>query len=130
MTAPRVGCGAAILDAQGRWLLARRLTPPEAWHFGLLGGKIDAGEATRMAIKREIAEEIGVEIELLGFLCAVDQIGPDGAHWVSIVERARIVSGIPGIREPAKLADLGWFDDTALPAPLTQAARTALAALK
>ncbi|MFM7344438.1 MAG: NUDIX domain-containing protein [Tagaea sp.] len=129
MTAPRVGCGAAILDAQGRWLLARRLTAPEAGHFGLLGGKIDAGEATRAAIKREIAEEIGVEIDLLGFLCAVDQIGPDGEHWVSIVERVRIVSGVPAIREPAKLADLGWFEPGALPAPLTQAARTALAAL-
>lgn len=30
MKVPRLGCGAAILDAEGRWLLARRLTAPEA----------------------------------------------------------------------------------------------------
>jgi ADP-ribose pyrophosphatase YjhB (NUDIX family) len=130
MKIPRLGCGAAILDDQGRWLLARRLTAPEAGHFGLLGGKIDPGEATRAAILREIAEEIGVAIESLGFLCAVDQIGPDGQHWVSIVERARILAGVPAIREPAKLADLGWFAPNALPAPLTRAARTAMAALR
>lgn len=130
MKVPRLGCGAAILDAQGRWLLARRLTAPEAGHFGLLGGKIDPGEPTRAAIRREIAEEIGVAIESLGFLCAVDQIGPDGQHWVSIVERARIVAGVPAIREPGKLAELGWFAPDALPAPLTQAARAALAALR
>lgn len=130
MRVPRLGCGAAIRDADGRWLLARRLTAPEAGHFGLLGGKIEPGEATRAAIRREIAEEIGVEIETLGFLCAVDQIGPDGAHWVSIVERARIVAGAAAIREPDKLADLGWFAPDALPEPLTLAARTALAAAR
>lgn len=128
MRIPRVGCGAAIVDGQGRWLLARRLTSPEAGHFGLLGGKIDPGEPIRAAIIREIEEEIGVGIEALGFLCAVDQIGPDGQHWVSIVERARILSGTPAIREPHKLADLGWFAPDALPTPLTQAARAALSA--
>lgn len=130
MKAPGLGCGAAIVDAEGRRLLARRLTPPEAGHFGLLGGKIDPGESTRAAILREIAEEIGVEIEALGFLCAVDQIGQDGEHWVSIVERARIVSGVPAIREPHKLAELGWFAPDALPEPLTRVARAALAALR
>ncbi len=126
---PRLGCGAAILDGAGRMLLARRLTEPEAGCFGLLGGKIEPGEAARNAILREIAEEIGVSLELQGFLCAVDLILPGGTHWVSVVERARIVSGTPQIREPEKLADLGWFARDALPQPLTQAAIAAIRAL-
>jgi 8-oxo-dGTP diphosphatase len=126
---PRLGCGAAILDESGRMLLARRLTAPEAGCYGLLGGKIEPGEATRDAILREIEEEIGVRLELQGFLCAVDLILPDGVHWVSVVERARIASGTPKILEPEKLADLGWFARAALPRPLTQAAIAAVKAL-
>jgi ADP-ribose pyrophosphatase YjhB (NUDIX family) len=126
---PRLGCGAAILDESGRMLLARRLTAPEAGCYGLLGGKIEPGEATRDAILREIEEEIGVRLELQGFLCAVDLILPDGVHWVSVVERARIASGTPKILEPEKLADLGWFARAALPLPLTQAAIAAVKAL-
>lgn len=126
---PRLGCGAAILDGAGRLLLARRLTEPEAGCYGLLGGKIEPGEAARDAILREIEEEIGVRLELQGFLCAVDLILPGGVHWVSVVERARIASGTPEIREPDKLADLGWFAPGAAPAPLTQAAIAAMKAL-
>lgn len=126
---PRLGCGAAILDESGRMLLARRLTEPEAGCYGLLGGKIEPGEATRDAILREIAEEIGVRLELQGFLCAVDLILPNGVHWVSVVERAQIASGTPKIHEPDKLADLGWFARDALPQPLTQAAIAAVKAL-
>lgn len=126
---PRLGCGAAILDESGRMLLARRLTAPEAGCYGLLGGKIEPGEATRDAILREIEEEIGVRLELQGFLCAVDLILPDGVHWVSVVERARIASGTPKILEPEKLADLGWFARAALPRALTQAAIAAVKAL-
>jgi ADP-ribose pyrophosphatase YjhB (NUDIX family) len=129
VTPPRLGCGAAILDGDGRMLLARRLTEPEAGCYGLLGGKIEPGEAMRDAILREIEEEIGVRLELQGFLCAVDLILPGGIHWVSVVERARIASGTPEIREPEKLADLGWFARDALPQPLTQAAIAAVKAL-
>jgi 8-oxo-dGTP diphosphatase len=70
-----------------------------------------------------------VRLELQGFLCAVDLIGPGNVHWVSVVERARIAQGVPEIREPDKLADLGWFAREALPTPLTQAAIAAVKAL-
>jgi 8-oxo-dGTP diphosphatase len=59
---PRVGCGAAIV-ADGRILLIRRLTAPEAGHWGIPGGKIDLFEPAPAAAAREIAEEIGIMIE-------------------------------------------------------------------
>jgi 8-oxo-dGTP diphosphatase len=53
---------AAIIDAQGRVLLARR---PEGkpmaglWEFP--GGKLDAGETPEQALARELQEELGIE---------------------------------------------------------------------
>ncbi|MFD2262226.1 NUDIX domain-containing protein [Lacibacterium aquatile] len=122
---PRVGCGAAILDDQGRLLLVKRRREPEADHWGLPGGKLDFGETVVDCIAREIAEELGIVIAVGPLLCVVDQIAADH-HWVAPTHRARIESGTPAIQEPKALADWGWFAIDALPSPLTLATRTAL----
>ena len=125
---PRVGVGAFIQASDRRLLLVRRRRMPEADHWGLPGGKVDFGETLRAAVVREIAEELGVEIALDGLLCLVDQIDvAAGTHWVSPVYRAHIVRGEPINREPAALAEVGWFALDALPQPLTLSTRTALA---
>ncbi len=130
MTAePRVGCGAAIV-VDGKILLMRRLTDPEAGAWGLAGGKIDFGETAAHAAEREILEELGVIIQARDLLCFVDQIDLEGGtHWVSPVYLATAFTGEPRIMEPAKCGGLGWFEISAPPAPLTCAAATALKAL-
>lgn len=67
--------GAAILR-DGRVLAARRTTPPEAagrWEFP--GGKVEPGETPEYALVREVAEELGVEITLVGWLAGEAMIG-------------------------------------------------------
>lgn len=129
MQKPEAGCGAAIRDRDGRLLLIQRLRQPEAGAWGLPGGKIDFGEAAKDTARREIAEELGIEIEILGLACIAETIdGGDGRHWVAPVYDARIVSGEPEIREPEKHGGWGWFALDALPAPLTMAALSYLSA--
>jgi len=129
MSTIRVGCGAFITDDQGRLLLVKRRRNPEADHWGLPGGKVDFLEPVPDTIRREIAEELGVTIDLTGLLCVVDQIDPAGpSHWVNPVHRARIVAGEPRVMEPDAMADWGWFSLDALPAPLTVSTRVAVAA--
>lgn len=127
---PRVGCGAFIQDGEGRLLLVKRRRDPEAGHWGLPGGKVDFLEPVADTVVREIAEELGVEIALIGLLCVVDQIDPaTPSHWVNPVHRARIIAGTPQLMEPDALADWGWFALDHLPAPLTLSTRVALEAL-
>lgn len=120
---PEAGCGAAIRDDTGRLLLIQRLREPEAGAWGLPGGKIDFGEPAMETARREIAEELGIEIEILGLACIAETIDRgDGRHWIAPVYEARLKSGEPRILEPEKHGGWGWFETSALPAPLTEAA--------
>lgn len=117
---PEVGCGAAIIDESGRLLLIQRLKEPEAGAWGLPGGKVDFGETARTATVREIAEELGVTIELDGLACLTETIDAgDGRHWVAPVFKARIVSGTPTLMEPTKHGGWGWFNTSNMPEHLT-----------
>ncbi len=78
---PGVGCGVAILR-DGRLLLVKRRKAPEAGCWNLPGGKVEFGEPAAEAARREIAEELGVEIALERPLGFVEMIG-EGQHWVS-----------------------------------------------
>jgi 8-oxo-dGTP diphosphatase len=121
-----VGVGALIVDGQGRLFLARR--GPKAknerglWEFP--GGAVERGERLADALRREIREEYGVEIEVGELLDVVDHILPDeGQHWVSPAFVCRIVSGTPVIREPGKCSDIGWFAPGDVPHDLTAISR-------
>ncbi|MEO1408208.1 MAG: NUDIX domain-containing protein [Pseudomonadota bacterium] len=117
---PEAGCGAAILNASGQILLIQRLRAPEAGCWGLPGGKIDFGEPAETAVVREIAEELGIDIELTDLACLTEMVeSDDGRHWVSPVYEAKIVSGEPRILEPEKHGGWGWYALDALPDKLT-----------
>lgn len=126
---PRVGCGAAILDDQGRLLLVKRVKSPEADHWGVPGGKLDWGEAARTCAEREIAEELGIRIIAGPVLAVTDMIAPD-YHWVAITYRTESFEGEPATQEAHALHEWGWFPLDALPSPLTAATADAVAVLK
>lgn len=126
---PEAGCGAAIENAAGELLLIQRLREPEAGAWGLPGGKIDFGERAEVAVMREIAEELGVEIVLRGLACLAETIDAgDGRHWIAPVYRAQIVSGEPKLMEPEKHGGFGWYGFEDLPENLTSSTRSYLAA--
>ena len=53
-----------LLDAEGRYLLGRRPQgKPYAGYWEVPGGKIEAGESVFAALKRELQEELGIDIE-------------------------------------------------------------------
>jgi ADP-ribose pyrophosphatase YjhB (NUDIX family) len=125
---PRIGCGAAILDEEGRLLLVKRMKNPEADHWGVPGGKLDWGEAARACAEREIGEELGIRIVAGPVLAVTDMIAPD-YHWVAITYRAISFEGEPEIQEDHALQDWGWFPLDALPSPLTASTADAVRAL-
>ena len=114
---------AAVAAAPGERARSRLLSLP--------GGKIDPFETVQAALRREIAEELGVELVGEHLLCVADFFDPArGAHWVAPVYLVREVLGEPRNCEPEKHSDMGWFPLDDLPAPLTRGAAAAARQLR
>jgi len=119
----QVGVGVMIFNARDEVFLAQR--GPAArnergcWEFP--GGRVEYGETLCTAIQREIMEEFGITIDIVGQLHFADHILPEeGQHWVSATFIAYLAEGEPQIREPHKCSAIGWFRLEDLPTPLSQ----------
>ena len=107
-----VGVGAAIINEEGKLFITQRgkEAKNEKWTWEIPGGGVEFGETFEEAVKREIYEEHGIEIEILALLGICDHIIPaENQHWVSPTYICRITKGEPIICEPHKCAQFGWF---------------------
>jgi mutator protein MutT len=118
-----VGVGAVIVSNQGKLFLSQRgpLSKNERGLWEFPGGSVEFGETLADALKREMQEEYGVQIEVGELLDIVDHILPEEKqHWVSPTFICRIIQGEPAILEPGKCSQIGWFIPDEVPANLSQ----------
>lgn len=73
---PIVGVGAVVLRGN-TVLLIRRAKPPRVGQWSLPGGMQELGETLENAVRREVREETGLELETLELLTTVDLIEAD-----------------------------------------------------
>jgi len=113
------GAVVIIEREDGRWLLVRavygnawsvpvRAVYRKAW--SVPGGLIDRGEGPEQAVHRELFEELGIEVELVG---EPRVIYDSELRRLDAVFRGRLADGIdPDTIEicTPELIDLGWFD--------------------
>ena len=95
---------AAVVERDGRYLLGRR--PEEKRHGGLWefpGGKLDEGESADDAARRELAEELALEVVRVDdSLHAIDDVGaPFVIHFHPV--RAE------GEPQAIEHDEVGWF---------------------
>jgi len=118
-----VAVGAMIFNDKGELFLSKRSENcrNEKGHWEIPGGGVEFAERLDEAIKREMTEEFGIEIEIIEqFPAANHIIHKEKQHWVPTTFLAKIVSDqIPQIMEPDKCDALGWFSLDELPSPLS-----------
>lgn len=118
-----VSVGALIFNDQGEVFLNKRSQKArnEKGSWEAPGGGVDFGETREEAIKREVKEEFGIDIEIIKTLETADEILPkDKQHWVATAYICRIKTGQePKIMEPEKSEAIGWFSLDDLPKPIS-----------
>jgi ADP-ribose pyrophosphatase YjhB (NUDIX family) len=79
--APLLGVGAIVLDGP-RVLLIQRGKPPGVDQWSIPGGLVDVGERVEAAVRREVAEECGLQVRVHQLVGFVDRILCDAAGRV------------------------------------------------
>ena len=108
---PLVAVG-AVIKRDGRVLLVKRRFEPGKEKWSIPGGLVELGERVKDAVKREIYEEVGLEIKLIRLIDVVDNItrDEDGRiryHYILADYLAVPKKGVPKGNE--EVLDLGWF---------------------
>lgn len=107
--APTAGCA---IFRDGKVLVVRRARAPERGRFDVPGGFLKFKEDPVTAVRREVQEELGIEVELSekDFIQAVPHKYGDEDEWVlALGFLARFVAGVPTPNDD--VAEARWVSE-------------------
>lgn len=120
---PIVGVGAIILK-ESDVLVVRRGRPPRQGEWSVPGGAVKLGETLEEALRREILEETGLIIEILGRCAVIDRVTRDSwervrYHYVIVDFVCRPLGG--ELKAGSDISEAMWRPLADLPslAPMT-----------
>jgi 8-oxo-dGTP diphosphatase len=115
---PKVGIGVFVFR-DGKFLLGKRKNAHGDGTWGLPGGHLEFGESWEECARREVREEVGVEITNVRSLTATNDVyEKEGKHYITLFMRSDYLSGNPRNLEPHKLERWEWVAWDNLPSPL------------
>lgn len=113
---PLVGVGGVVI-AEGRTLLIRRGSAPLEGQWSIPGGTLEVGETLVEGVRRELAEETGLEVRVLELIEVFERISPDGEgktryHFVILDYLCERVRG--DARAGSDVTDVAWAAESEL----------------
>lgn len=93
-TGYNVGVGGAVIH-EGRLLMVRRASRRGHGNWQIPGGFMEPDETIEAAVVREVAEEAGVQAEVIGVLGMRNRYDPENGNSMYIVLLLRPISGEP-----------------------------------
>lgn len=110
---PQLAVSAAIFR-DGKVLLVRRARSPGKGFYSLPGGRVEFGESLHQALSREVDEETGLRIDILGLAGWREVLpsAPGGGHYLIMSFAARWVALEPDLND--ELDDYRWIAPDAL----------------
>jgi 8-oxo-dGTP diphosphatase len=113
---PLVGVGGVVI-ADGRVLLIRRAGPPLQGEWSIPGGLLELGESLDQGVRRELAEETGLEVRVLDLIEVFERVFPDDNgrtkyHFVILDYLCEAVSGEASAA--SDVTDVAWAQEDEL----------------
>ncbi len=106
-----------MFDGTGRLLLVRRANEPGRGRWSVPGGRVEAGETDHHALVREVAEETGLQVEVLRRVGEAQRPAPGGGVFAIHDYTCRATAGT--LRAGGDAADARWCDaDTLASLPI------------
>lgn len=109
--------GCIIRNQAGEILLLHRNTPGRK-QWEIPGGKLERDETAPEAAKREVYEELGIEVDIANLLGS-DEFSEDGNTFSYSWFSAVVGSSQPKIMEPETFDELRYFSEAGLYANTT-----------
>ena len=111
---PLVGVGGVAIW-NGRVLLIRRGGPPLEGEWSIPGGMLEVGETLHQAVKRELAEETGIETRVGELIEVFERIFPDSEgrakyHYVILDYLCEVTGGTA--RAGSDATEVAWAAET------------------
>ncbi len=107
---PVVGVGGVVIS-RNRVLLIRRGNPPLQGEWSIPGGMLEVGETLAEGVRRELAEETGIEVRVGELIEVFERISRDGAgkpeyHYVILDYFCEALGG--EARPGSDVTDVAW----------------------
>lgn len=114
-SAPHPTVNAIIVDEKGKILLTRRKYEPMKGYWDVPGGFVNIGESLEEGLRREIYEELKVEIEIERLIGSFPSTyGEEGIPIIGMFYLAKIVGGTPVAG--SDVSEFKWFGRDKIPA--------------
>ena len=84
--------GAALINHNNKILVHKNINSD---HYALLGGRVEIGEDSETTVKREIQEELGKEIDIIGYVSTVEnffEMKGSKYHEIMFVYKAEFIN--------------------------------------
>jgi len=110
----------AVIFRDGKVLLLKRAKSPGQGFWSLPGGRVEFGESLHIALAREVDEEAGLKIDIVGLAGwreVLPVAGGSGGHYLIMSFAARWAAGEPRLNEEHddfKWVEPGRFGDLKL----------------
>lgn len=125
---PSIGVGVLVLK-EGRILLGKRTGAHGEGTYAAPGGFVECGETLEEALRREVREEAGIEVEDIRLISVSDLLLWKDRHYLDIGFVANWTGGeVQNISGEAEGWE--WFDPAEPPSPLFPSIPVYLEALK
>ena len=112
--APTAGC---VIVKNGKALITQRAMDPEKGRFDIPGGFLEMGETPVEGVKRELREELGVEVDVTDadyIQASPHRYGDDGTWTLALGFRARLAAGDPTPADDVE--SFRWVEESELDA--------------